>query len=123
MSTGRNTGTSTVTNMAQRAYTALKTAGINAYFDGQHVGLCKEPYASVSDLGRISMGKTLGERGIRIMGAVPIDKPTTLAAYMDSIKTAMEPLGWKSTGEMPEAEVLDDEKAIVTAVTYSRLCG
>lgn len=93
--------------MWKKIYLHLKGKGIGVYSPGQHAGLCTSSYVVLKDAGANAFAGT-NQVGYTIMDVIiyhPVGKYSTLADYVQSIRSAMK--------EIPEARFTGYETPVL----------
>jgi len=102
----------------------LRGAGIDAYLSGQKDGVCKRPYAVVSDGGTYALGKTTGAKSLIVTAYVPAGRPLELRGVIAGILAALAPYkAIRTTGEISPEDVDDLRKAHIASIEYTALCA
>jgi len=107
--------------MLERAYGALKNAGVDVRLAPLHSGVCSTPYCVIYEGACEAMGRSIALRHVLADVLVPAGQSGLLQEGVRQVRGAMETAGFRCAAS-GLTEVLEDYRAVVLSLDFIAPC-
>lgn len=107
--------------MLERAYNALRQAGVDVRLATRHTGVCEAPYCVIYE-GEAKTGLSVAVRHLLVDALVPAAQPQLLPEQLAKIRAAMRAADF-APGLTGATVALDDFKAVSATAEFTAMCA